>query len=137
MLSNYDFDIVQCPYNILDKRILTTGWFDKLKNLGIETHIRSIFLQGLLVNKFVHKKKYFRKWEKIISEWFLYLENNKISPIDYCLSDLLCCDFDKVVVGINNSDSLREIINFKKINTNKLLSLKINNLKLIDPRTWK
>ena len=135
--SNFDLDVVQCPYNILDKRILTTGWFDKLKDLGIETHVRSIFLQGLLVNKSVYKKKYFKKWQKQISEWFMFLENNKISPIDYCLSDLLQNDFDKIIIGINNFYSLKEIINFKMINKNKMFDLKIDDLKLIDPRKWK
>lgn len=137
IISNYNFDVVQCPYNILDRRILTTGWFDKLKNRGIEIHIRSIFLQGLLVNKLIYKKRYFKKWEKKISEWFLWLESNDISPIDYCLSDLLNFDFDKIIIGINNFDNLKEIINFKKIDTNNMFNLKINDVKLIDPRNWK
>ena len=137
MTSNYDIDIVQCPYNVLDKRILNTGWFDKLKKLEIEVHARSIFLQGLLVNKSVYKKKYFKKWKKQISQWFTLLENNRISPIDYCLSDILNSDFDKVVIGINNFDNLKEIINFRKINKNKILNLKIDDIKLIDPRKWK
>jgi len=137
LISNFDLDVVQCPYNILNKRILTTGWFDKLKNKGIETHIRSIFLQGLLVNKLVYKKKYFKRWQKKIYEWFEWLEGNNISPIDYCLSDLLYCDFDKIIIGINNSDSLKEIINFKKININRMINLKISDNKLIDPRRWK
>ena len=137
VISNFNIDVVQCPYNILDKRILTTGWFDKLKNLGVETHIRSIFLQGLLVNKSVHKKKYFKKWQKKISTWFSWLENNDISPIDYCLSDIMYSDFDEIIIGINNSDSLKQIINFRKIKLSKMLNLKINDLELIDPRNWK
>ena len=135
--SNYDFDVVQCPYNILDRRILITGWFDKLKKLGTETHVRSIFLQGLLVNKSVHKKKYFKKWQKKISKWFKSLQNNKITAIDYCISDLLSCDFDKVIIGVNNSTNLKEIINFRKIDKKKILDLKIDDLQLIDPRKWK
>jgi hypothetical protein len=46
-------------------------------------------------------------------------------------------DFDKVVIGINNFDNLKEIINFRKINMNKILNLKIDDIKLIDPRKWK
>ena len=137
LVSNYDLDVVQCPYNIIDKRILTTGWFDKLKVRGIETHVRSIFLQGLLVNKLIYKKPYFKKWKQKISDWFLSLDNNDISPIDYCLNDLLNCEFDKIIIGVNNFENLKEIINFKKININKMLNLKINDLKLIDPRKWK
>ncbi len=137
LVSNYDLDVVQCPYNIIDKRILTTGWFDKLKEKGIETHVRSIFLQGLLVNRLVCKKPYFKKWEQKISDWFLWLDNNNISPIDYCLNDLLNCEFDKIIIGVNNFENLKEIIYFKKININKMINFKINDLKLIDPRKWK
>ena len=129
--------MVQCPYNILDKRILTTGWFDKLKKIDIEIYARSIFLQGLLVNKAIYKKKSFKKWKKKISMWFQSLENNNISPIDYCLSDILVNDFDKIIIGINNFDSLKEIINFRKVDINKMSHLKINDYKLIDPRKWK
>jgi aryl-alcohol dehydrogenase-like predicted oxidoreductase len=135
--SNYNFDVVQCPYNILDKRILTTGWHDKLKNQGIETHIRSIFLQGLLVNRSVYKKNYFKKWQRLFFNWFKNLENNNISPIDYCLSDLLNYDFNKIIIGINNSENLKEIINFKTIGKNKMINFNISDTKLIDPRNWK
>ena len=134
---NYNFDAVQCPYNILDKRIITTGWYDKLKNQGIETHVRSIFLQGLLVNKLVYKKNYFKKWKKHFINWFQSLENDNISPIDYCLSDLMNYDFDKIIIGINNSENLKEIINFKTVTKNKMINFNISDTKLIDPRSWK
>lgn len=138
IVSNYKFDVVQCPYNILDKRILTSGWFDKLKHQKIEIHIRSIFLQGLLVNKLIYKKNYFKRWQKFFSAWFHNLEKNKISPIDYCLSDLLSYDFDQIIIGINSLSNLYEIINFRQIKKyGKNLNLKVNNLKLIDPRKWK
>ena len=137
LVNSYDLDVVQCPYNILDKRILTTGWFDKLKKIDIEIYARSIFLQGLLVNKAIYKKKSFKKWKKKISMWFQSLEKNNISPIDYCLSDILVNDFDKIIIGINNFDSLKEIINFRKVDINKMSHLKINDYKLIDPRKWK
>ena len=136
LTSNFNLDVVQCPYNILDKRILKTGWSRKLKNLGIEIHVRSIFLQGLLVNKSIYKKKYFNKWRKIFFNWFNYLEKLDISPIDYCLSDLLNYDFDKIIIGINSSDDLKKIINFKTIK-NKMVNLSIYDKSLIDPRNWK
>ena len=137
MTENYDLDVVQCPYNILDKRILLTGWFDRLKKLRIETHVRSIFLQGLLVNRSLYKKKHFKRWQKKISAWFMELQKNKITAIDYCFSDLFSCDFDKVIIGVNNSDNLKELIKFKKINKKIKLDLKIDDLQLIDPRKWK
>ena len=137
LTKKYNFDIVQCPYNILDRRILSSGWFDRLKDLRIEIHIRSIFLQGLLVNKLVYKNRYFKKWKKFFFEWFQKLEDNNVSPIDYCLSDLTKYDFDKIIIGVNNSKNLKEILNFRTINKNKMINFKITDKKLIDPRNWK
>jgi len=93
-------------------------------------------LQGLLVNKLVHKKKYFIKWNNFFSNWFQFLENKNISSIDYCLSDLMKYDFDQIIVGINNYNNLKQILNFKKIDQNKIFNFKTNDIKLIDPRKW-
>lgn len=138
LVPKYHFDLIQCPFNILDRRIISSGWFDKLKKRGIEVHVRSIFLQGLFVNEVVYKKKNFKKWNFFFSEWFQNLKKNNIQPIDYCLSDLLDYNFDKIIVGINNCDNLKDVVNFKLIrNRDKMLKIKINDLNLIDPRNWK
>lgn len=137
LITKYDFDVVQCPYNILDKRILTTGWFDKLKIQNKEIHVRSIFLQGLLVNPLIYKKKYFKKWQNFFFNWFQFLKIEGMSPIDYCLNDLLRYNFDKIIIGINSKKNLNEIINFKKIDKKKMKDFNINDNKLIDPRNWK
>lgn len=137
IITNYNIDIVQCPYNILDKRIITSGWFRKLKKMNIEIHARSIFLQGLLVNNRFYKKKYFNKWKFFFSKWFQWLDENNISPIDYCLNDLLSHDFDHIIFGINDYNQLKEIINFNIIKQKKFFKFARNDLKLIDPRKWK
>ena len=138
IISNYKLDIVQCSYNILDKRIITSGWFNRLKKENIEIHARSIFLQGLLVNKQLSKNKYFKKWERFFLKWFQWLEKNNISPIDYCINDLLSKDFDQIIFGVNDHAHLREIINFQTIKkNNKIFNFVKNDLKLIDPRSWK
>lgn len=41
-------DIVQAPASLLDQRLLVDGTLARLADLGVEVHIRSIFLQGLL-----------------------------------------------------------------------------------------
>lgn len=139
LVSNYNLDVIQCPYNIIDKRIIQSGWFDKLKNKGIKIHARSIFLQGLLVNELICKKNYFKKWKKNFLEWFQFLKNNNISPIDYCLNDLLNYNFDQIIIGVNNCENLKEIVNFRKIKNkkNKIFKIKNSDIKLIDPRNWK
>src|SRR5581483_2256099 len=45
----YRFDLVQAPFNLVDRRLHTTGWLQRLKEDGVEIHTRSAFLQGLLL----------------------------------------------------------------------------------------
>ena len=53
------------------------------------------------------------------------------------LVNLIKYDFDKIIVGINNSKNLKEIINFKTVDKNKMINFNISDNKLIDPRNWK
>ena len=49
LLAGLEVDIVQTPFNILDRRIISRGRLERLKDAGIEVHARSVFLQGLLL----------------------------------------------------------------------------------------
>ena len=94
------------------------------------------FYKGfLLINQFI-KKDILENGIIFFFNWFQFLENKNISSIDYCLSDLLKYDFDQIIVGINNSNNLKQIINFNTIDKNKMMNFKINDIKLIDPRKW-
>ena len=41
-------DAIQVPFSLLDQRLLRNGSLARLKELGVEVHARSLFLQGLL-----------------------------------------------------------------------------------------
>lgn len=49
VLDRYAIDLIQVPFNALDQRLVTSGHLQRLADLGVEIHARSIFLQGLLV----------------------------------------------------------------------------------------
>ena len=57
-----DLDIVQVPFNIIDRRLLETGWLNRLHDSGVEIHARSIFLQGLLLEDPQNLPLYFQKY---------------------------------------------------------------------------
>jgi aryl-alcohol dehydrogenase-like predicted oxidoreductase len=139
LIKKYNIDIVQCPYNLLDQRIIQSGWYKELKMRKIEIHVRSIFLKGLLVDKNFYKQVFFKNWKKIFKSWFEILKKNNISPIDYCLSDLCTYNFDNIIIGINDINDLKEIINFKFINKKikEFDNIKYSKKILIDPRKWK
>ena len=41
-------DILQAPASLLDQRLLVDGSLQRIAGMGVEVHLRSIFLQGLL-----------------------------------------------------------------------------------------
>ena len=47
--SRFTPEIVQLPFNALDRRLAELGWLARLHGSGIEIHARSVFLQGLLL----------------------------------------------------------------------------------------
>lgn len=49
LAARYKPDVMQLPFSILDQRLLQDGTLGRLKQLGVEIHARSLFLQGLLL----------------------------------------------------------------------------------------
>ena len=49
MLGRYPFDLLQLPANVLDQREVGNGRLARLRRDGVEVHVRSVFLQGLLL----------------------------------------------------------------------------------------
>jgi len=49
LTPHYHFDLVQAPFNLVDRRLYSTGWLRRLNDDGVEMHARSVFLQGLLL----------------------------------------------------------------------------------------
>ncbi len=43
-------DVVQLPLNLFDQRLLLDGTVESLASRGVEIHVRSIFLQGLILS---------------------------------------------------------------------------------------
>ena len=62
---NFDFDVVQAPFNIFDRRMIDSGWLVRLSQRGIEVHVRSVFLQGLLLQQPVDRPIKFQRWRSL------------------------------------------------------------------------
>ena len=57
------------PENILDRRLLESGWLEKLKKRNIEVHARSIFLQGILLGRYNQLPTKLKKLSQILKKW--------------------------------------------------------------------
>lgn len=105
------FDIVQAPFNVLDSRMLRSGWAARLQDAGCELHARSIFLQGLLLMPASARPAWFAKWDVLFAAWDRWLIESRLSPLEACLQYALRAQgIDRVVVGIDNRQQLRELV---------------------------
>ena len=130
-------DLIQVPFNPLDNRILDSGWIDILKKFKVKIFVRSVFLQGLLINE----SSSFRinKSHKIIINKFRnWCYKNNVSLLQACIHFVKQFKkIDYLVVGFNNYDQLKEIIDiFKKKQFTIPKKFSTNKINLIDPRKW-
>ena len=138
LIKMYDFDVVQTPLNIIDRRILDTGMYDTLNKLKIEIEIRSVFLQGLLLMKYNQIPKKLNSFKEIFFQWNIFLKENNLNSIDACISFVKKFKkIKRIVIGCENSFQLKEIVNSYKSNlTFQTPSISSKNNKLINPSLW-
>jgi len=141
-MENFEFQIFQVPYNIFDRRFEDLDFIRLCKIKKIEIHVRSIFLQGLLLMDFNEIPLYFHKWEEELYNWHFFLSKNNISRLQACLLlPLINQNISKIVIGIDNLEQLNELIfNINNLNHQKseLLSdsFSSSDLNLINPQNW-
>lgn len=98
-------------------------------------HIRSIFLQGLLLKEIKDLPKKFLKNKDLNNFKNLILKNN-LTNLEACLSALENIDYEKIVIGVNNVEQLKEIVNCRNNILLKKIDLNIKSKNIIDPRKW-
>jgi len=138
-LDDFDFDLVQAPMNILDRRLETSGWLEKLSEQGTEVHIRSAFLQGLLLMPATERPDYFSPWRKLLSEFDAWVAGKQISPLQACLGYLnKHLTINKIVIGVDTPQQLRDVIEANNMPTPEAPeSMQATDLNLINPGLWK
>jgi aryl-alcohol dehydrogenase-like predicted oxidoreductase len=139
ILSWENIDVVQLPLNIFDQRFFVSGALKKLKDKNIEIHVRSAFLQGLLlmpINLIAKEKS--EALHQIQKIHDLSKELN-CSLIQLCLGFISNIkEVDHIIVGVNNALQLKEIIEAYgcDFSPSDLQNLAVNDPHVFDPRTW-
>ncbi len=136
LTDNYDIDVVQCPFSIFDQRLINTGSFVKMKKKGIKIHVRSIFLQGILLNNLIPKKKFSNEIKDKIKLLNDYANYNDTRPLDLCLNYVMSFKIDKIVIGFSNLNNLRQIISYKKVRNLDYKKFSNINNKFLNPKNW-
>jgi len=111
LTAQYRFDLVQAPFSLIDRRLQTTGWLQRLSREGVEVHTRSVFLQGLLLMPEFARPEKFSPWSALWHHWQEWLTEHRISAVQACLAfPLSFAEVHRVVVGADGLGHLQQII---------------------------
>ena len=135
-------DIIQFPYNILDRRF--ESFLSELNSMGVEIHARSVYLQGLFQMESSQVPNYLeplQNYLKIVRE---ITKRNQSSIGQICLRFVINNPYiNKVVIGIDNLSQLKENVSICQIDNlseeimNELLSIEVKEKNLLNPVNWK
>lgn len=108
--GTYTFDLIQAPFNLVDHRLASSGWLKRLKDQGCEVHVRSAFLQGLLLMPRNTIPAKFAPWNALWDRWHAWLMQHDMDAVRACLAyPLSFLEIDRVVVGALDVAQLRQI----------------------------
>jgi aryl-alcohol dehydrogenase-like predicted oxidoreductase len=134
----FDLDLVQAPFNLIDQRFHSSGWLDKLKDKGVEIHVRSVFLQGLLLIKSNEIPEKFWPWNPLWENWHDWIGRSNSSPIKTCLDFVRSYkQIDRIIVGVDNVAQLNELVaSFGSSCSAAFPNIVSNDDDLINPSKW-
>jgi aryl-alcohol dehydrogenase-like predicted oxidoreductase len=134
----YSFDLVQAPINLIDRRLHTSGWLQRLAFEGVEVHARSAFLQGLLLMPKASIPNYFAQWPEVWAKWHDWLSAHDVSALQACLAyPLSLAGVSRVVVGADSPDQLAQIIcAAAQAYITDLPDLQSSDENLVNPACW-
>lgn len=139
LYDDFSFDIIQSPFNVFDRRIDSTGWLETINKDNKSLHVRSVFLQGLLLVDPASRPEQFNKWANLWLQWENWLSSNNLKPLEACLNSIYeRPGIDRFIVGIDSVQHLKEIISIILLkNSIELPSeLDCKDENLINPSNW-
>ena len=112
IINNFDIDIIQLPFNLLDNNNKRSLLFKELKDKKIEIHARSIFLQGLFLD-LDQLPKYLKELKPFlvkINDICVEMNIKMVIALNYAIKNSF---IDNVVIGVDNEKQLHENIRFE------------------------
>ena len=141
ILSEFDVDLIQIPMNVFDQRLLQSGTLKSLQKAGVEIHVRSAFLQGLVFMDARELPKNLKKYSGHVSQFHEVLNELGVSPAAASLAFLMQQpEIDKVICGVNSLGQFQDLIkivsNLPDIEKDVFDSFAIDDDSFLNPSKW-
>jgi aryl-alcohol dehydrogenase-like predicted oxidoreductase len=138
--SRFTPDLIQGPFNVLDRRLVSSACFARLKASGTEMHARSVFLQGLLLMQPAAMPAYFEPIKPAMAALQETWTQQGRSPLAACLGFVMAHpQIDAAIVGVNSLAELDEIIRLATVSSAEEALPDIGpsvDRRYLDPSAW-
>ena len=130
-------NLVQLPGNALDQRVQFAA--GRMSSLGIEVHLRSVFLQGLLLMPDARATALLPAAREALQRWHDWAARIGLEPLDAALAVVKsCAPVSTVVVGVDDLAQWRAIADaWERTRATPAIELAVTSPDVIDPRLWK
>lgn len=130
-------DLVQAPLNVLDRRLVDSGWLARLASAGVEVHARSVFLQGLLVMPSATRPAHFAKWAWLLGTYDAWVEQSGRTPMQACLGYVLAIpEINRVVIGVDSAAQLEDLLRVAPVQDPPPNEIRCDDAELVNPSRW-
>lgn len=134
--SNPVWNFFQISENIADRRKYNSKELKVMHANGDKIHVRSVFLQGLLLQSRKDLGSSFNEIDHVRASLEELSLDLGITVLDLCLSYSKRIPWsDSTIIGAASSEQLQSIINYVDVDLN-FQELPVISEKLLDPRSW-
>lgn len=140
----YDnIDIIQIPYNVLDRRLDKVGFFEEAKRKNISVYVRSVLLQGLLTMDEMTVPRYMGFALPTLKRYWKICQDFGLSAFQAAVQYILSKNnIDYLVFGVDNEDQLDEFLAMKVINGDDLMRVMDDEFsdvenRILMPNLWR
>lgn len=110
ILAAYPIDLIQLPLSVLDQRLIAGGHLRRLKEKGVEIHVRSVFLQGLLLMPPDGLPPRFHSLRGHLGRYRAFIGERGLTPVQAALGFVLSLpEVGTAVCGVNTLGQLAEL----------------------------
>jgi len=138
LLTRGGIDLIQAPMSVLDQRLIDSGVLREIAAHNIELHVRSAYLQGLLLADPATLPPFFAPARAAIDGFQRAAQSIGSTPAAAALSFLLQLqEVDAVLVGVDTVEQL-EVIAVLPVKSPALdyRAFRISDERILDPSRW-
>jgi len=139
LLDRFTFDVVQLPASIADQRLVADGSVAHLHEAGVEVHVRSLFLQGLLLSVPGFAAERFPQQRDWFARFHAECDKRGATPQQACFGFFKSQSaFASAVVGVSGRDELAQLLSaWATAPEMDWSGWAVDNASFTDPRLWK